>query len=396
MPMSYADCCDWDKCTVCGECLMKCPVMEMGEDEAKAEFTSLLAGEPAPRVFAECTLCFKCNNYCPEGLRPYELILERITSREDAKPAMLPYFINGLPAPGLFQDLYTSLSFGEQEILRRWASPPPASEDLLFIGCIGKTVCYDIENSGVLKDLPKFGPSDVCCGELAYRGGAWDTYAEITERMLARFGELDIERMVCYCASCYNFLNGILPKVYGKRLPFQLVSLYEWLLEKVEAGELEVVRPLGYRAAVHESCYTSELGPDFYEALREIYRAAGVEIVELEHNRDRALSCGAASIARRWNPLDIIRGQNRRYREVKSSGTRQMAVNCPGCYLTLSSTSWLQGIKVHYMLEEVLRAFGDDISTPMIKRMPLIVRALTKRAPLAFKRVSLPLPHVQP
>ncbi|MBN2028167.1 MAG: hypothetical protein JW854_15570, partial [Actinobacteria bacterium] len=28
--MSYMDCCDWSKCTVCGECLMKCPVLEMG------------------------------------------------------------------------------------------------------------------------------------------------------------------------------------------------------------------------------------------------------------------------------------------------------------------------------------------------------------------------------
>lgn len=393
--MSYADCCDWDKCTLCGECLMKCPVMEMGENEAKAEFALLLKGEEAPRVFSECTLCFKCNNYCPEGLRPYELILDRITSREKGKPGLFPYFVNGLPAPGLFQDLYGKLSFGEQEILRRWSSPPPPAQDMLFVGCIGKAICHDIENSQVMKDLPKFGPSDVCCGELAYRGGAWDTYTEITERLLSRFDELDIERMVCYCASCYNFLSVILPKVYGKQLPFQLVSLYQWLLERLEAGELEVSRPLTYRAAIHESCYASELGPEFYEALRRLYHAAGVEVVELEHNRDRALSCGAASIARRWNPLDIMREQNRRYREVKASGTRQMAVNCPGCFLTLSSTSWLQGIKVHYMVEELLRAFGDDISTPLVKRLPLITRTLVRRAPLAFKKVELPFPRIQ-
>jgi Fe-S oxidoreductase len=375
---------------------MKCPVMEMGADEAKAAFASLLNGELSPRVFSECTLCFKCNNYCPEGLRPYELILESITGRENTRPALFPYFLNGQPAPTLFQDIYGLMSFGEQEILRRWSTPPPPSEDMLFVGCIGKTLCHDIENSEVMKNLPKFGPIDVCCGELAYRGGAWDTYSETAERLLARFDELDIERMVCYCASCYNFLSVILPKVYGKKVPFKLTSLYQWLLERHEAGDVELKKPLGYRAAVHESCYASELGPEFYEALRTLYRVAGIEIVELEHNRECALSCGAASVARRWNLLDIARVQNRKYREVKASGTRRMAVNCPGCFLTLSSTSWLRGIKLHYMVEELLRAFGDDISTPLAKRLPLIAWAFIKRAPLVFKKVELPLPHMQP
>ena len=53
--MSYMDCCDWSKCTVCGECLMKCPVLEMGEEEAKVEFKRLLDGEPTQRVLDECT-----------------------------------------------------------------------------------------------------------------------------------------------------------------------------------------------------------------------------------------------------------------------------------------------------------------------------------------------------
>jgi hypothetical protein len=118
-------------------------------------------------------------------------------------------------------------------------------------------------------------------------------------------------------------------------------------------------------------------------------------LVELEHNRDRALSCGAASIARNWNILDIIKGQNVKYREVKDSGAREMAVNCPGCYLTMFTTSWLQGIKVHYMVDKLLWALGDDISIPLGKRLPLITKILTKRVPLALKKVDTPLPRIQ-
>lgn len=394
--MTFMDCSDWEKCTVCGECLVRCPVMGMGEHEAKMEIKRLLEGKPAPRVFSECTLCFDCNNYCPEGLRPHELILQRVTENRSELPAIVPYFINGLPAPNLFQELYGGLSFGEREIIRRWSEPPPASRDVLYIGCIGKLICHDIDNSQVLKGLPKYGPSDICCGELAYRGGIWDTYADITERALARFGELDTERVVCYCASCYNFFSNILPKVYGKQFPFELISLYGWLLEKLDAGELEVKRPLELKAAVHESCYVSELGAGFYEDLRRLYVAAGANIVELEHNRECALSCGAASIARSWSVPGIVREQNKKYREVKASGAVHVAVNCPGCYLTMLGTSMMHGVKLHYMPDELLRAFGDDVSIPLGKRFPLIVKTLAKRLPLMVRKAGLPLPRVQP
>jgi len=43
--MAYMDCCDWTRCTLCGECLIRCPVMEMDEAEAKKEIGLLLRGK---------------------------------------------------------------------------------------------------------------------------------------------------------------------------------------------------------------------------------------------------------------------------------------------------------------------------------------------------------------
>ena len=34
--MSYVDCCGWSECNQCGTCLIKCPVMRMKKDEARA------------------------------------------------------------------------------------------------------------------------------------------------------------------------------------------------------------------------------------------------------------------------------------------------------------------------------------------------------------------------
>ncbi len=396
--MSYIENCDWEKCTYCGECLMKCPVMEMSKEEAKLSISRLIKGEPAARVMDECTFCFNCNKYCPvEGLRPHELILQRSIEHRGKVPPILKYLMNGQPPPNFFQDIYNSLSFGEKDILRRWSQTPPPSKEVLFVGCVGKMLCYDIENSLVLKDLPKFSPSDICCGELAYRLGNWDAYVDTIERALSRFQKLDIERMVCYCGSCYNYFSNILPNVYGKALPFKVTSMYNWMWEKVEKGELELKNPLNFRAAVHESCYVSELD-GFAETLRNIYSAAGMDIVELKNHGDNNLSCGAMSVLRGINlPKTLLKEQRKKFKEVKSTGVNHVALNCPGCFITMALTAPFFGKKLRYMPDELLRAFGDNVNIPLNKRLSLIVKTfLTKGPQVLLQKGKSVLPRIQP
>ena len=391
--MSYMDCCNWDDCTRCGECLMKCPVMKMEKDEARIAIGRLIEGKEVRRVFDECTLCFNCNNYCPiEGLRPHELIQQRMLEHRGKVPEFIKYLLNSMPSPTIWQDAYERLNDNEKDILDRWSQIPPPSKEILFIGCIGKaTSAYDIEHSEVLKELPKFGPRDICCGELHYRIGGWDAYTSMIEKTIQRFSELDIERMVCYCGSCYNFLSNILPKVYGKELPFKLVSMYEWLWERVESGGLELKKPLNFRAAVHESCYVSELGSRFPEILRTLYTATGAELTELEHHGKDNITCGFVSMARKGNfPqafLSMVKEQNKKYGEAKDADVKYMALNCPGCFIGLSFTNFLRRVGLRYMPDELLRAYGDTITTPIQKRLGLFLTLLIKRMPrLLFHR----------
>lgn len=381
--MPYINEADWGKCIECGQCLVKCPVMKMEKTEAVAAIRSLIQGKEVPRVFEECTYCFNCNRYCPvEGLRPHELILQRTLERKKRVPAVFSYLSNGMGHPSIFTDIYGMLNERENRILDRWSATPPPSREILWVGCVGKISCLDLDNSKVLKQLPKYGPRDLCCGELAYRLGSWETYEKTIERTLERFSSLNIERMVCYCGSCYNYFSSILPKVYGKKLPFELISMYQWLLEKAEGGELAVRKPLNFRAAVHESCYVTELERDFPSVLRKLYSLAGMDIVELPHHGDNNLSCGALSFVRSLNPLkSLIREQRRKFADVGRVGADQVAVNCPGCYITLSLTSPLYAKKLRYMPDELLEAFGDDITMPIGKRLMLFVRAFMLKSP---------------
>lgn len=365
---------------------MNCPVMRMGLEEAKETIRRLIRGEAAPRVFEQCTLCFNCNNYCPvEGLRPHELIQQRMLESRACSPEYIKYFLNGMPAPVIWHDVYSEMSPAEKAILLKWSEIPAPADELLWIGCVGRMSCRDIEQSKILGQLPKYGPPDLCCGELAYRMGSWQAYADTVERTLQRFADLSIKRLVCYCGSCYYFFSNILPNVYGKKLPFELISLYQWLWEKVAKHELVLEKPLTFTAAVSESCYVSELGPEFWEPLRKLYQAAGASLLELEHHGYDGMTCGTMSMVRKGNFtasfFSMYKEQRKKYQEVKAAGTNQMAVNCPGCFLMPSFTNAFHGIRIRYMLEELLQAYGDSITRPMAENFRLMRKWVAKRMP---------------
>ena len=384
------DCCDWTQCNRCGLCLSRCPVLGLGEEEARGEIRLLLDGEKAPKVFSRCTLCFNCNQYCPEGLRPHELILTRILgARKERIPAFIPYLLNGLPGPNFFHDLYAALDSEEKAILSRWTEPPAGGGEFLFVGCVGRLSCLDLENSRVLSALPKYGPPDLCCGELHYRAGSWNAFSDRMEASLARLSAIKAKRMILYCGSCATFFGRILPKVYGKTLPFETISLYEWLWEKLREKSLAIKKPLSFTAAIHESCYATELGPDFSGALSGLYESAGVNCVKLPHHGSGNLSCGAASVVRNSNIFkSLLPAQWRKYREVKEAGAGEVALNCPGCFITMSFTSRISGVRLRYMPELLLSALGDDISRPLSGRMGLIARTGAKRWRLLFQKAG--------
>ena len=388
--MSYTQLSDWNKCTKCGDCLVKCPVMRLDRQTAVNEITALLQTGHSDTIFKQCTFCYRCNRFCPLNLRPYELILEKFMAYRQKKgkiSAIIPFLINGMK-PSMWQNIYAMLSKDEQGILKKWAEIPPPSKEILWVGCIGRISCLDIEHSIVLRELPKFGPPDLCCGELAYRLGSWETYTRTIEKTLSAFENLNIERMVCYCGSCYHYLSNVLKNVYGKTLPFQLISLYEWLDEKRKSGDITLQNPLRLKTTLHESCYVSELGKDFAQCLRSIYGSAGVEIVELPHHGETSLTCGAASTVKTlFLPDSMLKEQAQKYKDVKKTGLKEMAVNCPGCFITLSFTHMLAGINLHYMPEEILKAYGDTISKPLSKRLSLFIRAFLKHPALPFERV---------
>ncbi|MBN1664298.1 MAG: (Fe-S)-binding protein [Deltaproteobacteria bacterium] len=363
-----------DICQKCGICLQKCPVLKMEKAQAQAEMGRLLRGEETERVLNECTFCFNCNQYCPHGLKPYALIMERAVEKNrrggQGIPPYIDYQMNGKADSNIFQDVYDIESPEEKAILDKWSSVPPKSAEVLFIGCVGRQIPYGTEHSQVFAVLPKYAPRDACCGELSYRFGDYRTFTETVERTRQMLERLNTKRLVCYCGSCANYMGNIWPNYHGVKLPFEIISAWEWLWEKYQNSEIKVQRPINRKIALTDACYGSELGNGFFDAVRGLHQAVGMEVVELENNRFDNLTCGMVSILRsNYDLREGAKETKKKMAQILDTKAVDLSCYCPGCYTQLRGAARKSNIQIHYALEEILWAFGDDYPVPLEERV---------------------------
>lgn len=356
-------------CINCGICLQKCPVMTLDKETSKAEIKRLLDGEDTQRVLDECTLCYSCNHHCPQGLKPFALIIERMVQKNRAQGTKVPehirYMFTRKDKPGYFVDLYKAGTDEDKAILDRWSKVPEPSKDTLFIGCFGRSIPKTIEYSKTLAGLAKFAPRDACCGEIPFRFGDYRTFSETVAHTRSQLESLETERLVCYCGSCSNFFGNIWPDYQGVTLPFEVISIWEWLWEKVQSGAIKTQRPYVKPVVLIDSCYGSELGEGFFEAVRGLHETVGMTVVDLPNNRFDALCCGfAASLRNNYDQSQAKKVADRRVSQILETQVPDVSCYCPGCYASVKNYAKDNNLKMHYTLSRILWAFGDDRKPP--------------------------------
>jgi Fe-S oxidoreductase len=329
-----------EKCTLCGECLIKCPYLAYPEEKAKTEFKKLMEGEPTP-VTAECITCVACNMFCPEGANPFDLISER-------------------------QEETGTFKVKEQSLAMMGMAPQLPSE--IIEGEPGRPA---INLCSVGDFLPGVIEGQIFDGLTIIKGGDYFCYVgwihmgkpgmvrENARKFVDNLAASGAEEIICYHDDCYVVLADK-AKEFGIDVPFKVTHIIEYLRDYVRKNS-DRINKLHIKVAYQQPCasrYTFEKD----SILDELFDLIGVTRVERKYDRMNSLCCGGAMGAMEDVPKEVLNGwRMKNILDAKEAGAEAFVFLCPMCALSLRNRSKAEGLEPYMLSNLVRRALNEEL-----------------------------------
>ena len=369
----------FDACVQCGKCEAACPAFAAGQPLNPKKLIqdmvvglaggtdAKFAGSPYPGkpvgehggnphqpivnglVDAEtlwsCTTCRACVEECPMMIEHVDAIVDmrrHLTLEKGATPNKGAEVLENLIAtdnPGGFAP-------GGR---LNWAADlnlPLLSDkgscDVLFWVGDG---AFDMRNQRTLRafvkvlkaakvDFAVLGLEERDSGDVARRLGDEATFQLLATRNIQTLAKYSFKRIV----TCDPHSFHVLKNEYGAFDGNYLVQHHStYMAEIIGAGALSLGQHKGSSVTYHDPCYLGRYNGE-YEAPREVLRALGIEVKEMQRSGFRSRCCGGGGGA----PITDIPGKQRipdmRMEDIRETGAELVAVGCPQC------TAMLEGV----------------------------------------------------
>ncbi len=329
---------DKNKCVLCGQCRERCLYIDYAPGSESEEWKKLINNEPVSWV-NQCITCFACNEYCPEGARPFDLIVERMAERGDyVDPELLT----------MAQHMFTP---------KKPFTPPETGKEALSLCTIYVSIPWAFSGALFAGMTPLKGTHYFC--NLIYPHMGNDSLMrERLQPLIDKYACLGAEKIVFAHDDCYAVMTDAVER-FGMTLPFKPVHLFEHLRDRL-VEHREKIRPLDMKIAYQRPC-ASRLTPWKEPLLDEIFDLIGVERVSRRYDRDKAMCCGQdmGGIQKRGDKFPAYKTDN--ILDAKAAGAEAMVYLCPMCLDALGKMAQENGL-ANYMISDLCRlAIGESL-----------------------------------
>jgi len=190
---------------------------------------------------------------------------------------------------------------------------------------------------GLLKaagiDVGIMSAEESCCGGRAYEIGYLGEFTKYAEHFIDTFNSLGVRRVVTSCSDGYSTFRKLYPRV-DKAMKFDVMHMVEYLDELIKEKKLKFTSKVPMKVTYHDPCHLGRhLGEDgIYDAPRNVLKSIpGIELAEMERNRENAWCCGAGAGVSQANPELALWTANERLKEAKATGATALATSCSWC-----------------------------------------------------------------
>jgi Fe-S oxidoreductase len=334
----------WDasKCDLCGDCLVQCRYIDYDKDRAVAEIKLLMEGKDA-EILSTCITCMACNDYCPTGADPSDLIFtmqERIGTAPlvSANKPMLDELAKGLEGRGDPRQLI------------------PGEPDRQVLSL----------DSFQFDDFPEGTfDSQLFRGMTVVRGGEYMSLTGCVhmggESFVKTYGQGVIDKLaslgkdIVYLHNEGFVLAHLKSKEYGFDVPYAYMHLFEYLRNYLNDHKNDITR-LGKKVAYQANCATRWI-PEYDAFLDEIFELVGVERPPRHFERFNAVCCSAPIIhTNRELAVDI---QMKNVEDAIKCGADALITACPICDKVLRRPTSQVGLPKIFITDLCRIALGE-------------------------------------
>ncbi|KKM24128.1 hypothetical protein LCGC14_1608230, partial [marine sediment metagenome] len=173
---------------------------------------------------------------------------------------------------------------------------------------------------------------EVCCGFPLFITGQHEILEGLVRRLVEGYEARGVETLICSCPCCVNIMTRDWPLYYGKKLPFRIRHLSQYVLDSLASGRLSIKKELKERLIYHDPCYLSR-GVGITEEPRSVLKSIpGVELLEYDRNREYSKCCGAGGAARKVFEENATAMGRLTIDEAVDKGADRLILSCPACY----------------------------------------------------------------
>jgi Fe-S oxidoreductase len=320
----------------------------------------------------QCTTCGNCDvtcQICRYNLQPLEMIRElraKIVSDGQILPQHQPYL--------------ESLRNQDNMMLKpraergQWAvgldvkrADKEQAEVLFHAGC---RFSYDISLQAAVRaavsllskagvDIGILGAGEGCCGGRAYDMGYREEFKRCTQRNLEAWKKAGVKTIVTSCANCYYTFKRLYAALGSQ---FEILHTAEYLDRLIREGKIKPSRRIPLKVTYHDPCHLGRQGEPYvpwegkdkkvfnqvvtydpprpryngahgiYEPPRNVLKAIpGLQMVEMERNRESAWCCGAGGGVKEAYPDFSSWTAGERIEEAKCTGAEAIVSACGWC-----------------------------------------------------------------
>ncbi len=320
--------------------------------------------ENLARIFYHCSLCLACTQQCQIAEIHHYAGEWLMAMREEAvrrgfgpMPEHTRYTEHILAEHNPYMEKH-----GDRlNWLPSTVKLTPGAKVVYFVGCtssyreqnVAKATAELLNAMGIEFQILK---DESCCGSPVYMTGQAEKAKNIAEKNVKMFQAAGIETIITSCAGCYRALKDVYPEKFGLDHGIEVLHLPEFVLAKLDKGELKLTKELNMKVTYHDPCHIGRhMG--VYEPPREVLsKIPGLELTEMTRNRHNAWCCGSGGGVRSaFKDLSSFAAEER-IKEAKETAADAIVSACPFCLNQFKSNIKNEEIKALDLSELVRRA----------------------------------------